>query len=148
MQKLVIKNPVITEKSMLLAKKAIYTFKVETKVNKNEISQAIELLYNVKVKDVNIVSVKGKVKRVGKKFGKRSDTKKAYVILMPGNKIKEFEIEEDKKEDKKSAHGGSASGGENKSEKAEKKSVKNTSRSNTGEKKSENVNIQVREKGK
>lgn len=87
---------------MNLAKNAIYTFKVLPSANGNEITEAIQSLYKVKVFDVRTLNTKGKAKRFGKRFGKRADWKKAYVVLEKGQKIKEFEIEEhkDKKEKK------------------------------------------------
>ncbi len=62
-------------------------FKVAHDATKLEIRSAVEKLFNVKVKSVSTVSIKGKNKRFGKLAGRRSDTKKAYVTLMPGHDI-------------------------------------------------------------
>ena len=62
-------------------------FKVAHDATKLEIRSAVEKLFNVKVKSVSTVSIKGKNKRFGKLSGRRSDTKKAYVTLMPGHDI-------------------------------------------------------------
>jgi large subunit ribosomal protein L23 len=62
-------------------------FKVTVDATKPEIRSAVEKLFNVKVKSVSTVSVKGKNKRFGKLAGRRPDSKKAYVTLMPGHDI-------------------------------------------------------------
>ena len=81
----IIKKPLVTEKSNL-QKEAFETvvFEVALDANKVEIKQAIEKAFNVKVKDVRTSVVSGKVKRVGRSFGKRSNFKKAYVSLAEG----------------------------------------------------------------
>ncbi len=81
----IIKKPLVTEKSNL-QKEATETvvFEVALDANKIEIKQAIEKAFNVKVKDVRTSVVAGKVKRVGRNFGKRSNFKKAYVSLAEG----------------------------------------------------------------
>ena len=63
------------------------TFKVLLDANKKEIKQAIELLFNVKVDQVRTVIIKGKTKRFGRKLGRRSDWKKAYVSFKPNYSI-------------------------------------------------------------
>jgi large subunit ribosomal protein L23 len=63
------------------------TFRVLPDATKLEIKGAVELLFNVKVDAVRVVNVKGKVKRFGRRLGKRSDWKKAYVSLMSGFSI-------------------------------------------------------------
>ena len=62
-------------------------FKVTSDATKPEIRDAVELLFKVKVKGVTVVNVKGKRKRFGSTFGRRSDWKKAYVSLEAGNEI-------------------------------------------------------------
>ena len=62
-------------------------FKVATDATKPEVKAAVELLFNVKVDSVQILNVKGKVKRFGRFTGRRSDWKKAYVSLTPGQEI-------------------------------------------------------------
>ena len=68
-----------------------YTFKVPLHANKIEIRKAVESVFNVKVKSVATIRVLGKVKRMGKFEGKRSDYKKAVVTLQEGETIEFFE---------------------------------------------------------
>lgn len=84
----VILAPVVSEKSTLVADKyEQVVFKVATDATKPEVKAAVELLFNVKVDSVQILNVKGKVKRFGRFTGRRSDWKKAYVSLTPGQEI-------------------------------------------------------------
>ncbi len=62
-------------------------FKVLSDATKPEVKAAVELLFNVKVKGVTVLNVKGKRKRFGGRFGQRSDWKKAYVSLEAGHAI-------------------------------------------------------------
>lgn len=82
----IIRKPLITEKANL-QKEAGNTvaFEVSMDANKIEIKQAVEKAFNVKVKDVRTMVVAGKAKRFGRTFGKRSNSKKAYVTLAEGN---------------------------------------------------------------
>jgi len=68
-----------------------YVFKVGLTSNKVEIREAIEKRFGVKVDSVRTLIVRGKVKRVRLVAGKKSNWKKAYITLKPGNKISEFE---------------------------------------------------------
>jgi len=80
--------PHISEKSTLVADVAgTHVFKVDTKATKTEIKQAVEQLFEVKVAQVRVLNVKGKTKRFGQRFGKRSDWRKAYVKLAEGQDI-------------------------------------------------------------
>lgn len=80
--------PVVTEKSSIAADTSNqYVFKVDGSANKTEIKAAIEKLFDVNVESVKTLNVKGKVKRFGKGFGKRSDVKKAYVRIKSGQEI-------------------------------------------------------------
>jgi len=79
--------PVISEKSTTAAVFNQYTFKVDRSADKSEIKQAVELLFDVNVAAVHVCNVKGKNKRFGQRFGRRSDWKKAYVTLLPGQTI-------------------------------------------------------------
>ena len=84
----VILAPVVSEKSTLVADKyEQVVLKVATDATKPEVKAAVELLFNVKVDSVQILNVKGKVKRFGRFTGRRSDWKKAYVSLTPGQEI-------------------------------------------------------------
>lgn len=88
----VIEQPLITEKSMDGVADGKYTFRVSKDSNKIEIRQAVEKLFNVKVEDVNTLTVKGKKRRQGRlPEGKTPDWKKAIVTLKPGEKIEIFE---------------------------------------------------------
>ena len=73
--------PVITEKSNDMLQEGKYTFKVNKNATKVEIANAVEKLFEVKVLNVNTISVKGKKKRVGYHQGKTSDWKKAIVTI-------------------------------------------------------------------
>lgn len=83
----VIVAPVITEKATLLSEKNQVVFKVRPDATKPSIKAAVEALFNVKVKAVNTMNVKGKVKRFRGRPGRRSDVKKAIVTLAEGARI-------------------------------------------------------------
>lgn len=84
-------KPIITEKTSTMMQENKYTFKVAISANKIEIRQAVESIFNVKVLDVHTIRVLGKMKRMGKTAGKRSDYKKAIVKLAEGQTIEFFE---------------------------------------------------------
>ena len=87
----IIIGPLITEKTTLLKEKgSVLAFRVDPRANKVEIRQAVEKLFKVKVERVRTSNVRGKWKRVGKSEGRKSDWKKAYVILKPGEKPVEY----------------------------------------------------------
>jgi large subunit ribosomal protein L23 len=89
----IIKKPLITEKSSLQKETSRQVaFEVALDTNKIEIKQAVEKAFDVKVENVNTVLVAGKVKRVGRQFGKRSNRKKAYVTLAEGHNIDFFGV--------------------------------------------------------
>ena len=73
--------PVVTEKSSGEIQEGKYTFKVNKKATKIDIKRAVEKLFEVKVLNVNTMTVKGKEKRVGRNVGKTSDWKKAIVTI-------------------------------------------------------------------
>ena len=73
--------PVVTEKSNDGLQTGKYTFKVNKKATKVEIAKAVEKLFDVKVVNVNTITVKGKEKRVGVHVGKTSEWKKAIVTI-------------------------------------------------------------------
>jgi large subunit ribosomal protein L23 len=88
----IVKAPRITEKgSRLKEKNNVLTFEVRTDANKLQVRKAIEGIFKVKVMDVTTVKIAGKKKRMGQRLGRRSDWKKAYVTLKPGEKIDIFE---------------------------------------------------------
>lgn len=83
----IIKAPVITEKSSVLAQEGKYVFKVDPKANKTEIKMAIEKLFNVKVEDISTINVVPKKRRVGRYSGLSNRSKKAIVKLAEGQTI-------------------------------------------------------------
>ena len=82
-----ITQPMVTEKSTLGSEHNQVTFRVPLTATKPEIKQAVELLFKVKVKSVNTLRQKGKVKRFRGIKGKRADYKKAMVSLAEGESI-------------------------------------------------------------
>ena len=83
----VIVSPVITEKSTMASEANQIVFNVAPKASKPEIKAAVEALFGVKVKAVNTLIRKGKVKRFKGLKGKQSDVKKAIVTLAEGQSI-------------------------------------------------------------
>jgi large subunit ribosomal protein L23 len=80
--------PQISEKATYVAEKNEQViFRVVSDATKPEVKAAVELLFKVNVENVQISNVKGKQKRFGKYTGRRSDWKKAYVCLAPGQEI-------------------------------------------------------------
>ena len=80
--------PQITEKATFIADKYNQVaFKVKKNATKDQVKQAIELMFKVEVTEVNLLNMKGKTKRRGNNYGKRADWKKAYVSLKPGQEI-------------------------------------------------------------
>ena len=80
-------GPVITEKSTMASEENKVVFKVANDATKPEIKGAVEALFNVKVKAVNTLVRKGKVKRFRGMIGKQNDVKKAIVTLVDGETI-------------------------------------------------------------
>jgi large subunit ribosomal protein L23 len=89
-----VRQPLITEKSTIIREKdGTYCFKVHPRANKIEIARAVEEIFakdKVKVAEVRTARVRGKVKRMGRKLGKRPDWKKAWIKLAPGSGEIEF----------------------------------------------------------
>ena len=84
----IILGPHVSEKSTRIADaNNQVTFKVLRDATKPEIKQAVELLFDTKVKSVAVANMKGKQKRFGRIAGRRQDWKKAYVSLQPGEDI-------------------------------------------------------------
>ncbi len=89
----IIKKPLVTEKTSLQKDAGqVVAFEVALDANKVEIKNAVEKAFNVKVAGVNTCVVAGKVKRVGRNFGKRSNRKKAMVTLAEGSTIDFFGV--------------------------------------------------------
>ncbi|GAB4163456.1 MAG: 50S ribosomal protein L23 [Rickettsiaceae bacterium] len=76
-----IRRPIVTEKSTILGEQGKYVFEVAPAANKALVKKAIEEIFNVRVKAVNVLNQKGKVKRFRGIIGRRSDIKKAIVTL-------------------------------------------------------------------
>src|SRR6185503_16561310 len=88
----IVKKALITEKGTVLRElRNQYFFEVARDANKIEIKRAVESIFNVKVKTVQTMQIRGKIKRQGRFAGKRSDWKKAVVTLQPDQKIELFE---------------------------------------------------------
>jgi large subunit ribosomal protein L23 len=88
----VVRRPIISEKSTALAEVAgRYAFEVAVQANKQEIRDAVQRLFNVKVRAVHTMIMHGKVKRVGRFETKRPNWKKALVTLTEGQKIDFFQ---------------------------------------------------------
>ena len=83
----IILGPLVTEKSTRGSEHNQVTFKVSLDASKPEIKKAVESLFEVKVKQVNTIRMKGKVKRFKGHLGKRSNWKKAIVSLADGETI-------------------------------------------------------------
>jgi len=87
----VLRRPVITEKNTALQEQNKYAFEVAGKANKHQVKQAVEKAFKVKVVGVNVLTVPGKTRRVGRRQVKTSPWKKAVVTLEAGQKIEFFE---------------------------------------------------------
>ena len=80
--------PIVSEKSTIAAENSNqFVFKVQKVATKLEVKKAVELMFDVEVDSVQVLNVKGKVKRFGRALGKRSDWKKAYVKIKAGHDI-------------------------------------------------------------
>ena len=88
----IIRRPLVTEKSTQQRESGmnVIAFEVDVKANKIQVKKAVEDLFKVKVAEVRIFNVRGKVKRQGRYEGKRRDWRKAYVRLKEGEKAPDF----------------------------------------------------------
>ena len=87
----IIRRPLITEKSTDLRDEAnVVAFEVDPRANKIQIKEAVETQFKVKVTEVRVASMHGKVRRQGRFVGRQPDWKKAYVRLAEGEKTIEF----------------------------------------------------------
>ena len=87
----VLRRPLITEKNTMLQAQGKYVFEVAEEANKHQIKQAVEKVFKVKVVLVNVMTVPGKTKRVGRRMVLTPSRKKAIVTLKQGDKIELFE---------------------------------------------------------
>jgi len=87
----ILRRPIVTEKSTDMQERGKYVFEVVTSANKNDVKNAVEKAFDVKVLKVNTINVHGKRKRFGPKLVKQRSWKKAIVTLAPGSTITIFE---------------------------------------------------------
>lgn len=83
----IVRKPLITEKATMMSEFGAVAFAVPLDATKNEIKQAVEKLFKVKVEAVNTLRRNGKIKRFRGRIGRQSDVKKAYVTLAEGHSI-------------------------------------------------------------
>lgn len=97
-QLIIVKKPIITEKSLKDAQMAVFTFEVDRKATKREIRNEVQKLFQVHVLSITTVTQRGKRKMVGKKrkLIKKPDIKIARLQLKKGEKIEFFEVGEKK----------------------------------------------------
>ena len=88
----VIRRPLVTEKSTVQRETGanVIAFEVDPGANKIQVKNAVEELFKVKVEEVRLFNVRGKMKRMGRYQGKRRDWRKAYVRLKAGEKAPDF----------------------------------------------------------
>ncbi len=85
-------RPLVTEKTTMQKDDYNqYSFEISPKANRVDVRKAIEAIFDVNVKGVSIMNVKGKVKQRGRIVGKRKNWKKAVVALNAGDRIEFFE---------------------------------------------------------
>lgn len=87
----VLRRPLVTEKNTVLQALNKYVFEVADGSNKKMIQDAVEKAFKVKVTGVNVVTVRGKEKRIGRRIVRTNPWKKAIVTLQAGDKIEYFE---------------------------------------------------------
>lgn len=86
-----IRRPIISEKSTAQGEANTYAFEVLPSCNKQQIKEAVEKLFKVKVQNVRTMMLHGKYKRTGRFVSKKSNWKKALVTLQQGQKIEIFQ---------------------------------------------------------
>jgi large subunit ribosomal protein L23 len=88
----IIRRPLVTEKSTMQRESGanVLAFEVAPEANKIQVKNAVEELFKVKVAEVRLFNVRGKMKRMGRYEGKRRDWRKAYVRLKEGEKAPDF----------------------------------------------------------
>ena len=87
----VLRRPLVTEKMTLLQERNKYAFKVAPKATRHQVKVAVEAAFKVNVTKVNMLTVHGKERRVGRRLVMTPSWKKAVVTLLPGQKIEFFE---------------------------------------------------------
>jgi large subunit ribosomal protein L23 len=87
----IVRRPLITEKATLIKEQNRYAFEVVKAADKRQIKEAVEAAFKVSVVKVNVMTVPGKMRRVGKRQARTPSWKKAVVTLAQGQKIEFFE---------------------------------------------------------
>lgn len=87
----VLRRPLITEKNTILKEQNKYAFEVASTANKHQVKEAVEKAFKVEVAKVNVLMVRGKMRRRGRRQVVSQSWKKAIVTLQPGYKIELFE---------------------------------------------------------
>ena len=87
----VLRRPLITEKNTMLQAQGKYVFEIAGESNKQQVRQAVEKAFKVNVLAVNVMTVPGKTRRVGRRQVLTQSWKKAIVTLKSGDKIELFE---------------------------------------------------------
>lgn len=87
----ILRRPIITEKGTMQLAQAKYTFEVDKRANKRQIADAVAAAFKVDVVAVNVSTVPGKRRRVGRHYGMMPEWKKAVVTLKEGQRIDVFE---------------------------------------------------------
>lgn len=87
----VLRRPIITEKSTMLASQGKYVFEVDVHANKPQIREAVQRAFDVTVTAVNTSMVRGKMKRFGRRMGQQASWKKAVVSVAAGDSIELYE---------------------------------------------------------
>lgn len=87
----VVKRPLITEKATVMKEQSRYAFEVAKEANKRQIREAVEAAFKVNVVKVNVMSMPGKMRRIGRRYVMTRSWKKAVVTLEPDQKIEFFE---------------------------------------------------------
>jgi large subunit ribosomal protein L23 len=87
---LVLLRPIVTEKSMTQTNAGRYTFEVRKDATKQEIAEAVATAFKVDVVDVNVIRLKGKERRLGRRVGRTPDRKKAIVTVAAGQRIERY----------------------------------------------------------
>jgi len=86
----VLRRPLVTEKNTMLQAQGKYVFEIAREANKQQVKQAVEKAFKVKVLAVNVMTVSGKTRRVGRRQVLTQSWKKAIVTLKSGDKIELF----------------------------------------------------------
>ena len=87
----VLRRPLVTEKNASMQALGKYAFEVAKRANKQQIKQAVEMAFKVTVTGVNVMTMPGKTRRMGRRQVLTPEMKKAIVTLKPGDSIQIFE---------------------------------------------------------